>query len=58
MRLQGNSRTGSHGSAWECLVAIDIIREHLKKAKAKYLKGRHTGGTAIKYRVELGPKVL
>lgn len=58
MRLQGNSRTGSHGSAWECLVAIDIIREHLKKAKAEHLKGRHTGflGTAINTGLSLAQK--
>ncbi len=34
LRFQGNSKMGSYGSAWECLVAIDIIKEHLKKAKA------------------------
>lgn len=30
MRLQGNSKIRSHGSVWECLVAID---KYLKKAK-------------------------
>lgn len=58
MRLQGNSKTGSHGSAWECLVTIDIIREHLIKAKAEYLKGRHTGflGIAINTGLSLTQK--
>ena len=58
MRLQGNSKTGSHGSAWECLVTIDIIREHLIKAKAEHLKGRHTGflGIAINIGLSLTQK--
>lgn len=47
MRLQGNSKTGSYGSTWECLVAIDIIKEHLKKAKAEHAKGRQTGFLSI-----------
>lgn len=58
MRLQGNSWTGSHGSAWECIVAIDIIREHLRKVKAEHLKGRHTGflGMAINTGLNLAQK--
>ncbi len=39
IRLQENSKTGSYGSAWECLVTIDIIKKHLKKAKAEHSKG-------------------
>ena len=58
MHLQGNSKTGSHGSAWECLVTIDIIRKHLKKAKAEHSRGRHTGflGTAINTGLSLTQK--
>lgn len=58
LRLQGNSKTGSYGSAWECLVAIDIIREHLKKAKVKHSRGRHTGllSTAINTGLSLAQK--
>ena len=36
MRLQENSKTGTHGAVWESLVCIDIIKEHLKKAKPEH----------------------
>lgn len=39
MRLQINSKTRLYKLAWEYLVAIDIIKKHLKKAKAEYAKG-------------------
>ncbi len=54
MRLQGNSKTGSYRSAWECLVAIDIIKEHLKKAKAEHTKGRQTEFLSIAINTGLG----
>lgn len=58
MRLQGNSRTGSHGSAWEYIVAIDIIRKHLRKVKAEHLKGCYTRflGMAINTGLNLAQK--
>lgn len=43
MRLQGNSKTGTHGAVWESLVCIDIIKEHLKKAKTEYVRNRRSG---------------
>lgn len=47
MRLQGNSKTGTHGAAWEFLVCIDIIKEHLERAKNKYARSRNFGFLAI-----------
>ena len=43
MRLQGNNKTGTHGAAWESLVCIDIIKEHLKRAKTEYVRSRNSG---------------
>ncbi len=43
MRLQGNSKTGTHGAVWESLVGIDIIKEHLKNAKTEHVQNRNSG---------------
>ncbi len=37
IRLQGNIKTRTHGAFWHLLVCIDIIKEHLKKAKTEYV---------------------
>ena len=58
MRLQGNSKTGTHGAAWESLVCIDIIKEHLKRAKTEYIRSRNSGFlvTAINTALNLAQK--
>lgn len=58
MRLQGNSKTGTHGAVWESLVCIDIIKEPLKKAKAEYVWNRQSGflATAINTALILAQK--
>ncbi len=43
MQLQGNNKTGTHGAAWESLVGINIIKEHLKRAKTEYVRSRNSG---------------
>ena len=58
MRLQGNSKTGTHGAVWESLVCIDIIKEHLKKAKTEHVRDRNSGflATAINSALTLAQK--
>ena len=55
---QGNSKTGTHGAVWESLVCIDIIKEHLKKAKTEYVWNRNSGflATAINTALTLAQK--
>ena len=43
MRLQGNSKIGTHGAAWKSLVCINIIKEHPKRAKIEYVWSRNSG---------------
>lgn len=43
MRLQGDSIIRSYRSAWEYLMAIEIIKEHFKKVEAKHGKVQQTG---------------
>ncbi len=43
MRLQGNSKTGTHSAVWESLVCIDIIKEHLKTLKTEHVRNRNSG---------------
>lgn len=47
-----------HGSIWEYLVAIDIIKKYLTKAKTNYLKSCHTRflGIAINTKLSLAQK--
>ncbi len=58
MRPQGNSKIGTHGAVWESLVCIDIIKEHLKKAKTEYLWNQNSGflATAINTALTLAQK--
>lgn len=58
MRLQGNSKTKTHGAAWELLICIDIIKEHLKRAKTEYVRSRNSGFlvTAINTALNLAQK--
>ena len=58
MRLQGNSKTGTHGAFWESLVCIDIIKEHLKKEKTEHVRNRNSGflATAINTALTLAQK--
>lgn len=56
--LPYDTKIRSHCFLWECLIAIDNIREHLRNTKAKYLKGRQREffGTAINTRLSLAQK--
>ena len=58
MRLQGNIKTETHGAVWESLVCIDIIKEHLKKAKTEHVRNRNSGflATAINTALVLAQK--
>ena len=58
MRLQENSKTGTHGAVRESMVCIDIIMEHLKKAKTEHVQNRNSGflATAINTALTLAQK--
>ena len=58
MQLQGNSKTGTHRAVWESLVCIDIIKEHLKKAKTDHVRNQQSGflATAINTALTLAQK--
>ena len=58
IRLQGNSKTGTHDAVWESLVCIDIIKKHHKKAKTNHIQNRHSGflATAISTALTLAQK--
>ena len=47
IRLLGNNKRGTHGAAWESLVYIDTIKEHLKQAKTEYVRMRNSGFLVI-----------
>ena len=43
MRLQGNNKTRTYCAACESLMCIDIIKEHLERAKTEYVRIRNSG---------------
>lgn len=51
--LQSNNKTELYGSAWKCLMAINIVKKYFKKVKAEHAKGWQTRFLSIAIHIRL-----